>query len=117
MNPLLTQLSGLSSAEEILAHLGVAYDERVVQVNRLHILQRFHQYLQRERSLEALDAAAARERARALLQRAHDDFVDSTAAREKVFKVFRDPSTAAISFDTLRRSLPSRVGAPDGALE
>ena len=38
-------LADLESAEDFLDHFGIAYDARVVQVNRLHILQRFHDYL------------------------------------------------------------------------
>ena len=39
------ELQDLSSAEDFLEYFGVAYDQKVVQVNRLHILQRFHDYL------------------------------------------------------------------------
>ena len=38
-------LAELSSAEEFLEYFGIDFDGRVVQVNRLHILQRFHDYL------------------------------------------------------------------------
>jgi nitrogenase-stabilizing/protective protein len=112
MNALLTELARLSSAEEFLVFLEVRYDEHVVQVNRLHILKRFYQYLQREPGLAQLDEAGLRERYRALLQRAHDDFVGSSAAQEKVFKVFQDAPTFPLQ--GLRDSLPSRSRAGDG---
>jgi len=109
MNLLLTQLSRLSSAEEFLAFLDVRYDERVVHVNRLHILKRFYQYLQREAGLAQLDEPAMRARYRELLQQAHDDFVSSSAAREKVFKVFQD--TPSFPLEGLKDTLPSRAPA------
>ena len=39
------RLKGLSSAEDFFATLGVAYDERVLRVARLHILKRMGEYL------------------------------------------------------------------------
>ena len=41
----LSAMADLESAEDFLDFFGVAYDPAVVEVNRLHILQRFHQYL------------------------------------------------------------------------
>ena len=38
-------LADLVSAEDFLDYFDVAYERHVVQVNRLHILQRFHDYL------------------------------------------------------------------------
>ena len=39
------ELGELSSAEDFLDFFAVAFDPAVVHVNRLHILQRFHDYL------------------------------------------------------------------------
>ncbi|MER2623064.1 MAG: nitrogenase-stabilizing/protective protein NifW, partial [Accumulibacter sp.] len=41
-------LADLSSAEEFLEYFDIDFDVRVVQVNRLHILQRFHDYLAKQ---------------------------------------------------------------------
>ncbi len=109
MSALLARLAALSSAEEFLGFFAIGYDERVVHVNRLHILQRWRQYLQREPGLGALDEARLHERYRDLLQRAHDDFLASSAAREKVFKVFQDAQGASFALDSLRRTLPSQA--------
>ena len=38
-------LDELSSAEEFLDYFGIEYLSSVVYVNRLHILQRFHDYV------------------------------------------------------------------------
>jgi nitrogenase-stabilizing/protective protein len=108
MTTLLERLSKLSAAEDFLAFFDIDFDERVVHVYRLHILKRFYQYLNREPGLETLDEAPLHERYRSLLQRAHDDFLTSTAAREKVFKVFQDAQGKSVSLDQLSSTLPSR---------
>jgi nitrogenase-stabilizing/protective protein len=104
---LLDRLSRLSAAEEFLAYFGIRYDEDVVHVHRLHILKRFYQYLHHGQPAQALDEAALHGQYAALLQRAYDDFVTSTAAREKVFKVFQDAQARSFPIDKLRCTLPS----------
>lgn len=84
------ELRELDSAEEFLNYFGVAFDERVVQVNRLHILQRFHDYLDTARPTLPEAADALRAAYKELLTRAYHDFVESDAITEQVFKVFRN---------------------------
>jgi nitrogenase-stabilizing/protective protein len=76
----------LVSAEDFLDYFGIAHEPAVVQVNRLHILQRFHNYLAKATLSE--DEAARRVVYTTLLQQAYQDFVKSDALTEKVFKVF-----------------------------
>lgn len=76
----------LSSAEDFLNFFAIPYDPAVVHVNRLHILQRFHDYL--AKSAMPADENAKRALYAQLLQRAYQDFVSSDALTEKVFKVF-----------------------------
>jgi nitrogenase-stabilizing/protective protein len=79
----------LSSAEDFLRFHGVPYDQKVVHVNRLHILQRFHDYLAQAGELpEAI--GPRREIQKRLLERAYQDFVVSNALTEKVFAVFHE---------------------------
>ena len=80
-------LEELSSAEDFLNYFGIEYDPSVVQVNRLHILQRYHDYLAKEQLPET--EADQRAMYTRLLQQAYQDFVQSDALTEKVFKVFR----------------------------
>lgn len=96
-------LEDLSSAEDFLHYFGVQYDPSVVQVNRLHILQRFHDYLKRAAMPEGDDARRAVYAQQ--LQRAYEDFVQSDALTEKVFKVFRmhEPQVVHISLDQIAR--------------
>jgi nitrogenase-stabilizing/protective protein len=104
MNPLIAALNGLSSAEEIFGHFGLPFDPAVVNVNRLHILKRFNQYLGRAGGLDGMETAEARRTARELLERAYQDFVNSSAVEQKVFKVFRQGSTQRISVEALHGS-------------
>ncbi len=106
MESFVQSLKSLSSAEDFLRHFGVPFDERVVQVNRLHILKRFYQYLHQADGLTGLDEIELFRRYRELLERAYGDFVRSTPAQEKVFKVFQEADgTRSVSLDSLRGSL------------
>jgi nitrogenase-stabilizing/protective protein len=109
MNALMDSLKTLSSAEEFLAFFAVDYDPAVVAVNRLHILQRFHQYLRQVQIPADRADADVLKTCRGLLERAYRDFVHSTAVKERVFKVFRDAEgTRTVSVDSLRDALPAR---------
>ena len=76
----------LVSAEDFLNYFGIEYDPSVVHVNRLHILQRFHNYLGKA-TLPELEEGR-RVVYTTLLKQAYQDFVKSDALTEKVFKVF-----------------------------
>jgi len=109
MDSLTQRLKALSSAEDFMVFFGVPYEERVVHVNRLHILKRFYQYLHKSTDLAIGDDVELFRQYRVLLQRAYNDFVHSNAVTEKVFKVFQDADgqkTVAVS--ALRDSLSGR---------
>lgn len=81
------ELRDLETAEEFLTYFAIPYDPHVVRVSRLHILQRFHDYLaQAEDPGEAADPAVIKE----LMTRAYDDFVRSDPLTERVFKVLKE---------------------------
>lgn len=84
-------LADIESAEDFLDYFGIAYDSRIVQVNRLHILQRFHDYLGKSAGARTPTHAEYR----ASLAQAYDDFVHSDAITEKVFKVLQRASGIA----------------------
>jgi nitrogenase-stabilizing/protective protein len=107
MSDLLNEMARLSAAEEFFALLDVPYDPQALHVHRLHILKRFQQYLAATPP-DATDEAALRDACRALLARAHDDFVRSTAAQEKVFKVFQDQEGKSVPLAALRDALHSQ---------
>lgn len=95
----------LSSAEDFLDYFGIDYEPSVVFVNRLHILQRFHNYIQEAGEMMPSEdnQQALFEVHKQLLQRAYQDFVESDAVTEKVFKVFKmhEPQTGFVSVDQL----------------
>jgi nitrogenase-stabilizing/protective protein len=112
MENFLQQLKALSSAEDFLQFFGVPFDPSVVNVSRLHILKRFFQYLRQENDLPQSDELQMFTTYRKLLARAYGDFVKSTPAQEKVFKVFQDvDGKQHVSLDSLRSSLPMRAVA------
>ena len=88
MTGLLDRLKSLDTAEDLLDHFAIPYDQRVVDVHRLHILQRLHDRLG-EADVGALDDGRLHLVFSDLLARAYRDFVTSDARTEKVFRVFR----------------------------
>jgi nitrogenase-stabilizing/protective protein len=109
MSDLLKHLTTFSAAEEFLDFFQVPYDQAIVHVNRLHILKRFNQYLRGTPGTATMDDTQLHGTCKELLTRAYEDFVKSTPAQEKVFKVFQDTDgTQHVSIDNLRTSLPSQ---------
>lgn len=108
-------LEDLSAAEEFLDYFGVAYEPGVVHVNRLHILQRFHDYMAQASELPE-DEGMRRELYASLLRRAYEDFVHSDALTEKVFKVFHmhEPQTTFVPLTSIGLAAPAPAPAAGG---
>jgi nitrogenase-stabilizing/protective protein len=98
----------LSSAEDFLEYFGIAYDASVVHVNRLHILQRFHDYLDEVENMPEDDGEKYTLYS-GMLSSAYADFVTSDARTEKVFKVFKmnEPVTVQIPLMDLSQQVKS----------
>lgn len=112
MENFLEKLKTLSSAEDFLQFFGVPFDPAVVNVSRLHILKRFFQYLRQQNTEVPTDELQLFTTYRALLVRAYGDFVRSSPAQEKVFKVFQDvDGKQHVSLDSLKSSLSPRAVA------
>ncbi len=112
MEDFLQQLKALSSAEDFLQFFGVPFDPSVVNVSRLHILKRFFQYIRQDAVLAQADELQMFTIYRGLLLKAYGDFVTSTPAQEKVFKVFQDTDGRQhVSLDSLKASMPLRLAA------
>tara|TARA_R110002167_G_scaffold4648_9_gene21973 strand:+ start:2804 stop:3133 length:330 start_codon:yes stop_codon:yes gene_type:complete len=90
------ELDELSSADDFLDHFGIRYSLDVVQVNRLHIMQRFHDYLVKTPLEPGVDAFTHYGR---WLEQAYMDFVDSSAQEQKVLRVFKAPEPGFVSAD------------------
>jgi len=107
METFLQQLKALSSAEDFLRYFGVPFEQSVVNVSRLHILKRFFQYIRQENLLAEGNEVGLYTAYREQLVKAYGDFVKSTPAQEKVFKVFQDVNGRQhVSLDSLKSSLP-----------
>ncbi len=104
MTELEQELRELEGAEEFLEFFDIDFDSQVVRVNRLHILQRFHDYLLRI-TLPG-DEAAQRVIFADALRRAYQDFVASDAQTEKVFKVFKQgqPQVSFVPITSIGRA-------------
>ena len=97
-------LEELESAEDFLQYFELDYDQRIVHVNRLHILQRFHDYIAQSEENIPDDPELKKAVYNKFLQRAYTDFVESDAQTEKVFKVFKmtEPQTAFVSLNDIQ---------------
>lgn len=98
------EIEELESAEDFLQYFDLEYDQRIVHVNRLHILQRFHDYLDKGGDHLPEDETSKRQVYKQLLSRAYQDFVASDAQTEKVFKVFSmgEPQTVFVSLSDIK---------------
>ena len=106
-------LDELESAEDFLNYFGLDFDQHVVHVNRLHILQRYNQYLEQAKdTLTDVTDEAARDIYTKLLSRAYQDFVESDALTEKVFKVFHmfGPSETFVPLDQVFQQPAAKEG-------
>ena len=79
------ELKELASAEDFLDYFELPYEVEVVRVKRLHILQRFHDYLAQQEAGKPPNYAAYRH----WLAKAYEDLRHSDAQTEKVFAVFQ----------------------------
>lgn len=84
----LKALKSAGSAEEFFTLLGVPYEPKILQVARLHILKRMSEYLAGD-DLEDMPDPVVAARCKTMLERAYEDFVDSTPLKERVFKVLK----------------------------
>lgn len=101
-------LAELESAEDFLEFFAIPFDPAVVRVNRLHILQRFHDYLSKQAPNLPEDETLQANIYRLWLERAYQDFVNSDALTEKVFRVLQNaprPGGGSVSFVPLDKVL------------
>jgi nitrogenase-stabilizing/protective protein len=99
----LDRLKRMSTAEDFFAGLGVPFDPAVLNVARLHILKRMGQYLGGD-DLDGLPDRVVVARCRSYLERAYNDFLESSPIKERVFKVLKDavaPPANFVSLDEL----------------
>ena len=101
MSTTLTNFNTLTKAEEYLEFFGIPYDPKTVNVNRLHILKKFSQFV-RENDIDAASLAdtATFAVAQEALASAYALFTTSTSVEQKLFKVFQEhPSNVVMVSD------------------
>ena len=98
MKGTLEEFNQLTNAEDFFEFLALPYDPKVVNVNRLHILQKFSQ-LKAEVDQETTDPQEKLSRYRSALTSAYELFLSSSAPEQKLFKVFQDakPNVVLVS--------------------
>lgn len=83
----LAQFNQLQDAEEYFDFFGLPYDPQIVNINRLHILQKFAQLI--ESVDENLSEQQKLDAYREAFQSAYDVFLSSSSVEQKLFKVFQ----------------------------
>jgi nitrogenase-stabilizing/protective protein len=79
----------LEDAEEYLEFFQLPYDQKFVNVNRLHILKKFSQFLKEiDENYTALSISDRLSKYREALEQAYQVFLESTPQEQKLFKVF-----------------------------
>ena len=111
----LAQLAELSSAEDFFEFLDVDYDRTVLNVCRLHIMQRMGEYI-RQDDLAGMRDDEVRAVARRHLARAYGDFVASSPAEEKVFKILAASAAARAGIFISLADLVASLDDDDAAI-
>ncbi|MBD2519123.1 nitrogenase-stabilizing/protective protein NifW [Nostoc sp. FACHB-973] len=91
MTGTLEQFKQLVDAEEFFQFFNLPYDQQFVNVNRLHILKKFSQYIKEiDDNSPDLSAEERLNQYSLALQQAYQVFMESTPYEQKLFKVFND---------------------------
>ncbi|MDV2995462.1 MAG: Nitrogenase-stabilizing/protective protein NifW 2 [Chroococcidiopsis sp. SAG 2025] len=87
----LAQFQQIVDAEQYFEFFGLPYDAQFVNVNRLHILQKFSNYIKAiDRDSPELNDEQRLSQYRNALQQAYDVFLASKPVEQKLFKVFNE---------------------------
>lgn len=86
----LAEFNQIVNAEDYFNFFQLSYNPQVVNVNRLHILQKFSQYIKEIDASGNLNEEDRLSEYRVALQKAYEVFLTSTPGEQKLFKVFRD---------------------------
>lgn len=91
MTGTIDEFKKLVDAEEFFQFFNMPYDVEVVNVNRLHILKKFSQYMQEiDNNSPDLSQEERLNQYSLALQKAYQVFIESTPHEQKLFKVFND---------------------------
>lgn len=91
MSITLAEFNKITDAEQYFEFFKLPYDPKVVNVNRLHILQKFSQFVKQiNTNSPDLSEAEKLDRYREALEQAYDVFTTSSPLEQKLFKVFNE---------------------------
>jgi nitrogenase-stabilizing/protective protein len=89
MTPSLNDFDRLTTAEEYLDFFQIPYDPKIVNVNRLHILQKFSQNISEiNNNFPSLTETEKLDRYQTALTEAYEIFLTKSSIETKLFKVF-----------------------------
>jgi hypothetical protein len=114
MTPLAERLKHLSSAEDFLQFFGVPFDQKVVDVCRLHILKRFFQYIRQQASIPQDTEAALFATYRDQLARAYRTSSRRRPPRKRSSRYSRTSTAASTCPSTLSARRCRRAAPHDG---
>jgi nitrogenase-stabilizing/protective protein len=91
MNKTMNEFKKLIDTEEFLLFFELPYDQKFVNVNRLHILKKFSQFMEEiDKANPTTSEAEKLDQYCLALQKAYALFLESTPHEQKLFKVFND---------------------------
>ncbi|MBW4684691.1 MAG: nitrogenase-stabilizing/protective protein NifW [Komarekiella atlantica HA4396-MV6] len=91
MTGTIDEFKQLVDTEEFLKFFNLPYDQKFVNVNRLHILKKFSQYIKEiDENSSDLSQEEKLNQYSLALQKAYQVFLESTPHEQKLFKVFND---------------------------
>lgn len=91
MTQSLVEFKKLTNTEEYFEFFQLPYDVKVVNINRLHILKLFSQYMEEiNQNQDTLSEAELLEQYEAALQKAYEVFLSTSPLETKLFKVFNE---------------------------
>ncbi len=92
----------LSDAEEYFDFFQLPYDQKVINVNRLHILKKFSEFIQQiDENNPELSNSEKLSIYRDALEQAYQIFLESTPLEQKLFKVFKQKPKNVITLTEL----------------
>ncbi|NES97500.1 MAG: nitrogenase-stabilizing/protective protein NifW [Desertifilum sp. SIO1I2] len=100
MSVTLAEFNQLTDAEQYFAFFDLPYDATIVNVNRLHILQKFSRLIQ-EIDTNELSETQVLEQYCLALQQAYSLFLTSNSLEQKLFKVFQKKSNNLVLLEDI----------------
>lgn len=89
MSGSLSEFNQLVNAEDYFQFFEIPYDQKIVNINRLHILQKFSDFIKEiDNNNSELNESQILGKYREALENAYQVFMESTPQEQKLFKVF-----------------------------